>query len=250
MIYIEIILNGNSAAINNHSLKGAKNIMILNKLAIGSKLSIINENKTTYEGIVRTVMGDNFIIQIKIAQPNYVSIKKGDNLEYLVGLDVEAYRCISTIQEININSQFTTIVLGNLEVISKIERRKYIRVQSVISISYYPIPENEHYETLNSVPHSYWKKIKNTFTMDISGGGISLIAYENNIPDQNVLIKFYLYEEIRLLARVVRSSIDENDNKFKLYLQFVDISPSHEKNIIDYVVKNIKIYGNNKIIDN
>jgi c-di-GMP-binding flagellar brake protein YcgR len=224
--------------------------MILSKLAIGSKLSIINENKTAYEGIVRTVMGDNFIIQIKIAQPNYASVKKGDNLEYLVGLDVEAYRCVSTIQEINTNHQFTTIVLGNLEVISKIERRKYLRVQSVINISYYPIPENEHYETLNSVPHSYWKKIKSTFTMDISGGGVSLIAYENNVPDQNVLIKLYLYEEIRLLARVVRSSIDENDNKFKLYLQFLDISSSHEKTIIDYVVKNIKIYGINKSIEN
>lgn len=75
--------------------------------------------------------------------------------------------------------------------------------------------------------------------MDISGGGLSLIAYENSDVNQCVLIKLFLYEEIKLLAKVIRSIPEEDSTKFKLYLQFEDINSKHEKLIVDYVNQNL-----------
>lgn len=213
--------------------------MVLKKLVIGSKLSIINENSTTFEGIVRTIMGDNFIIQVKTNQPNFCSKKKGDTLEYLIGFEYEAYKCVSEIHEFKMNNQFSTLVLSSPEIISQIERRKFLKLQTVIHIAYYIIPENENYEELDNVPLNYWNRLKNSYTMDISGDGLSLISYEGSDPNQCVLIRLFLYEEIKLLAKVIKSLPEEDSTKFKLYLQFEDISSKHEKLLVDYVNQNL-----------
>lgn len=213
--------------------------MFLRKLTIGTNINIINENKTTFEGMVRTIISDNLIIQIKVSQPNFNPKKKGDNLEYMIGFEFEAYRCVSNIHEIKMNNQFATFVLSIPEIISRIERRKFLRLQTVMQIAYYLIPENEQYKDIDSLPQGYWGRIKNTFTMDIAGGGVSLIAYETSEPNQCVLVKLFLYEDIRILAKVVRSVLDENGTKYKVSLQFLDINPRHEKIIADYVNQNI-----------
>lgn len=214
-------------------------MMVLKKLKVDSMIMLVNENKTTYSGVVKAIIGSNFVVQVNMLQPGYSENKKGKKIEYLVGFETEAYRCSSFIVETKVNKEFETLVLSTPVVLMVVERRAFPRLKAVLPVSYYFLHKSEFYREIKDVPSSYWKKTKSTFTIDISGGGASLISYEFSDVAQSTLLKFTMGEEIRVLSSVVRSVPNGDEGNYLTAFKFEDINPDQRKIIIDYVAERI-----------
>lgn len=221
-------------------LEGGIIMMVLKKLRIGSMIKFINEDKTTFDGYVKAIIGISFIVHVPVLQQNYMPSRKGKKIEYLVGFEVEAFKCASFIMEAKTNSEFETLVLSMPEVIMVVERRAFSRVKAVLPVSYYLLHKNEFYRELNEVPSNYWKKTKTSFTLDIGGGGVSLISSEKSDLAQCTLIKFNIKKEIKVLSSVIRSVPNEKDAKYVTAFKFEDINEEDRSIIINYVNEKLK----------
>src|SRR5690242_4667575 len=123
-------------------------MMVLKKLKIGSIIKLINENKTTYDGAVKAIIGNNFIVHVPVVQENFNTNKKGKKVDYLVGFETEAFRCSSFVVESKINDEYETLVLSIPEVMMVVERREFVRLKAVLPVSYYLLHKSEFYREL------------------------------------------------------------------------------------------------------
>jgi c-di-GMP-binding flagellar brake protein YcgR len=225
-------------------MRGAMFMMVLKKLKIGTIVNIVNINKTIFDGTVTAIIGANFVVRMSLAQQAFISSKKGTKLDYLVGFETEAFRCSSFVMDVKTNNDYETIVLTMPEVTMVVERRQFVRLRAIMPVSYYLMHKTEFYRELKDVPAAYWKKTKSSFTIDIGGGGVSLITYENSDITQSALLRFSLGEDIKVLCSVVRSIANVKDDTYATAFKFEDISEENRVAIIRYV--NEKVEANNQ----
>ena len=185
----------------------------IENLVIGEKFYFIKQNKFSSEGQIVNKYENCFAVSIFCSQPNYIPVTVDEQVQFVIATKSQAFNCSSRVLGCKIEDGFQLAVLTIPEITTKIERRKDPRVPLVMSVDYYNLPSYANYKYIKQVPSVYFKKMKKTFTIDISKSGIKMITYPEKIPSKDAIISLGIGEKIDILASMVRSDFDKiNDN--------------------------------------
>lgn len=195
----------------------------LDSLVIGEKFYFINQNKLSSEGQIVNKYDNCFAVSIFCGQSNYNPVVVNQNVKFIIATKNQAFNCSSHVLGCKIEDGFQLAVLTIPEITNKLERRRHTRVPLVISVDYFNLPTSTKYNSINEVPSMYFKKMKKTFTIDISKSGIKMITYKENNPSKDAILSLFIGEKIDILASVIRVDFDEINNNCKSAFEFKHI---------------------------
>lgn len=195
----------------------------LDDLTVGEKFYFINEGNISSEGQIVTKYDNCFAVSIFSGQANYKPVTVNEQVNFIIANKSSAFNCSSQVLGCKLEDGFQLAVLSIPEVTNKIERRKHPRLQLVTAVDYYNLPSAASYKSINQVPALYFKKMKKTFTVDISKSGINIVTYKEDIIPKEGIISLPLEEKIDILASIVRIDFDETNNAYKTAYEFKDI---------------------------
>lgn len=214
-------------------------LLDLSTVKKGDVINLLNTDKSLFSGtIVREYKGC-LALAVSIKQENYRRLNKNEAFELIYASKDKATRCSSVVIGSSFNNDFQILLITTPKVIAAIERRQFKRLQTVIDIDYCFLPEKNTYERISKVEPIWLKKMKRSFTVDISAGGISLITYEKQTKEKQAVVSFNLNgEKILALCNVVR--IEEISKNKKTAMKYVDIKKEHVQLIDSYVLEKTK----------
>ena len=192
----------------------------IDNLIIGEKFYFIREHNISSEGQIVTRYENCFAISIFASQANYKPVCVNEKVHFIIANKSTAFNCSSIVLGCKLEDGFQLAVLTIPEVTTKIERRKHPRIQLVTSVDYFNLPTSAQYNSISQVPSMYFKKMKKTFTIDISKSGINIITYKEKDISKDALISLVIGEKIDILASVIRVDFDEIANNCKTALEF------------------------------
>ena len=192
----------------------------IDNLVIGEKFYFIRENNISSEGQIVTKYENCFAISIFSGQANYKPVSVNEKVQFIIANKNVAFNCSSQVLGCKLEDGFQLAVLTIPTITNKIERRKHPRIQLVTSVDYFNLPTFTQYNSINQVPSMYFKKMKKTFTIDISKSGINIITYKEKDPSKDAIISLVIGEKIDILASVVRVDFDEINNNCKTAFEF------------------------------
>lgn len=195
----------------------------LDYLTVGEKFYFIKENNISSEGQIVTKYDNCFAVSIFSGQTNYKPVTVNEQVNFIIANKNSAFNCSSQVLGCKLEDGFQLAVLSIPEITNKIERRKHPRLQIVTAVDYYNLPSTISYKSINQVPALYFKKMKKTFTVDISKSGINIVTYKEDIIPKEGIISLSLEEKIDILASIIRTDIDETNNTYKTAYEFKDI---------------------------
>ncbi|OOM71445.1 hypothetical protein CLPUN_49740 [Clostridium puniceum] len=199
------------------------NNLNLNNLIVGEKFYFIKENNISSEGQIVTKYDNCFAVSIFSGQPNYKPVAVNEKVQFIIATKSSAFNCSSQVLGCKIEDGFQLAVLSIPEIANTIERRRDPRLQIVTAVDYYNLPPSADYKTISQVPSLYFKKMKKTFTIDISKSGINIVTYKEDTPPKDGIISLFLEEKLDILASVIRTDFDEVSNNCKTAYEFKDI---------------------------
>lgn len=206
------------------------------------RIQLIGADKNFFEGIIKTTSSDYFSIQIPTNQAFFKLFKTNDFIDFLLIREDSAYRCNSKVLGCKISDSMQLMLADVPMLLSQIERREYKRLSTVMEVEYVPLPDDKKYTSLKSIPPTLFRKLKKTFTVDISGGGAKIITYENEFTSNSLLLSMNICGDMKAICSVVRIEQPDKDLKhFKTALKFEDIDNFHRKKIIDFVNEKISL---------
>jgi c-di-GMP-binding flagellar brake protein YcgR len=204
----------------------------LNELEINKEIQFIN-NKTFYEGAIVKLYEKCMGVQIPTEQPNFKIINENQSVDFLVVYDDAAYWCKSKVLGCKAEDKGQLVLLDQPEIINRIERRQYKRLQALMDAEYLLLPDGVN--SIHDISPILFRQMKKTFTLDISGGGVAIVTYQKIEEGKSVLTSFVLDERMAILCEVVRSEKNEKNDNYKTALKFKDIDEERRQDIIDYV---------------
>lgn len=195
----------------------------LDDLAVGEKFYFINEGNISSEGQIVTKYDNCFAVSIFTGQANYKPVTVNEQVNFIIANKSSAFNCSSKVLGCKLEDGFQLAVLNIPDITNKIERRKHPRLQLVTAVDYYNLPSATSYKSINQIPALYFKKMKKTFTVDISKSGINIVTYKEDIIPKEGIISLSLNEKIDILASIIRIDFDETKNSYKTAYEFKDI---------------------------
>ena len=195
----------------------------IDNLVIGEKFYFIKKNKFSSEGQIVNKYENCFAVSIFCGQSNYNPVAVNEKVDFIITTKSEAFNCSSQVLGCKLEDGFQLAVLTMPVITNKIERRKHPRIQLVTSVDYFNLPISSKYTSINQVPAIYFKKMKKTFTIDISKSGINIVTYKEKDTSKDAIITLVLDEKIDILASVVRVDFDEINNNCKTAFEFKHI---------------------------
>lgn len=215
----------------------------LNKdyLSIGEEIHFIIDNKSFFQGTVTNLYEGCFAVSISTGQDMYQPIDSKQKIKFIVVSRNEAHTCSADVLGCKVGDAFEIVLLSFPDVENSIERRQYPRAQVVMVAEYCILPIGSGYKSIIEVPASYYRKMKKTFTVDISGNGIKLITYEDKNDSEDAVVSLFIEEEIRILCSVVRREVDEATGKAKTAFQFKDIDKEKWNILNKFVNDKLKV---------
>lgn len=214
--------------------------LVLKSLSLFEQMQFISAKKF-YDGTILKKYNECLAIKVCILQDNYVPFKVNEQVNYILASESEALRCTSKVIGSKLDSNYNIILLDTPTLINKIERRQYPRLKVIKDIEYYFLPSKAEISNLNEVSASYYSKLKKSFTIDLSTGGICLVTYESNFDSKEAIITLHLDEDINALCTVIRVEENDGNSNYKTALKFKLIDQNKLKLINDYVNKNFKL---------
>ena len=195
----------------------------IDKLVIGEKFYFVNKNILSSEGQIVNRYENCFAVSIFIGQDNYNPVAINENVRYIIVSKNQAFNCSSKVLGCKIEDGFQLSVLTLPIIISTIERRTQPRVPLVMSVDYFHLPEFTQYNFITQVPSVYFKKMKKTFTIDISSTGIKIVTYKENDSPKHTILSLFINDKIDILASIVRVEFDQINNNYKTAFEFKDM---------------------------
>lgn len=210
-------------------------------LSIGEEVHFIIDNKNFFEGTVTNLYENCFAVSVSTGQDMYKPIESKQKIRFIVVSRNEAHTCSADVLGCKLGDAYEIVLLSFPEIENSIERRQYPRAQVVMAAEYCMLPLGVEYKAITEVPAAYYRRMKKTFTVDISGNGIKIITYEDESDSENALISLFIDEEIRILCSVVRREFDEASGKAKTAFQFKDIDKEKWKLLDKFVNDKLKV---------
>jgi c-di-GMP-binding flagellar brake protein YcgR len=216
--------------------------IVLKNLNLFEQTQFIMKNEL-YDGKILKKYDECLAIKIYILQDNYVPFQVNDVANYILISENEALRCTSKVLGSTVDDNFNVVLLEKPKLVNKIERREHPRLKIVKDIEYCFLPNRADFKSIDEISYRYYSKLKKTFTIDLSSGGVSLITYESNSNADNALIKLHLDEDIDIdaLCTIIRVEQNDNNYNYKTALKFKEIDQAKVKLINNFVNKNLKL---------
>lgn len=213
----------------------------LSFIKVNDIFKFINSDKTLFDGIVKKVFDNCIGIVINTKQEKYKNFNKGQFIEFIVIHENEAIRCMSTVLGCKQDGIELSIIISIPKFISGIERREFKRLPIIMDIEYSPLPDGRSYDCLKDVEAMYFRCLKRTYTIDISGGGICFMVSKDDLPLKFSLVTFTLKnDKITTICKEIRT---ENTNDFKynkIGFEYYYIEKQQRQLILDFVSQKSK----------
>lgn len=203
---------------------------MLEKLKINQIIDIEveegNEHAGNYRTRIEDINEDSIVIAMPIVQGNLVPLRPDTPviIWYWDSIATFAFYC-------QVKARFfeplPMVFLSRPFSIKKIQRREHVRVPTSLKIEYSFVNKSN----LDGVYHS-------TFLRDLSGGGAQFITNKSLSKGTELKVKIYLPSEVIECQAKVRWSKEEiidNQSRFFVGVQFINISERDREEIIKYV---------------
>ncbi|ADY54976.1 type IV pilus assembly PilZ [Syntrophobotulus glycolicus DSM 8271] len=179
-----------------------------------------------YQGRYRTKIEEVGKAILSIGVPfsdgQYLPLREGTKLEIEFVDHISAYHFRSILLR-RFLAPVPTLMIEYPKSINKIQRRKHVRIPVVSSITYQIIGK----EGLSEENTGY--------LIDLSGGGLKFVSEEKLEMNDLLLAKIKTYhEELDLPVKVVRL-IEEESKKYKISVEYQEISEKTRDKIIAYI---------------
>lgn len=215
------------------------------KLEINQKIEVIDD-ELTYKSIVQDITQDAVYVSYPSNQGRYYFTHAGNAIEFYVTTDKEVIKCKSIVLGKKKEGNVDLMILSFPEVKERVQRREYFRLPITMQIKYYPLPKDRSYASLRDVPSGYFSKMLSSLTMDISGGGIKILAHEPHNIGEFIIVSLNIPQEINLLCSVVRVEETDEGRKYKLALKYESIDEKIRDRIIQFIFS--KLREQNKLL--
>ena len=195
------------------------------KIYEGLSVEILVEDDP-YHGRYRTrieEVGKAIItIGVPFANGQYLPLREGTKIEVVFVDSILAYKFKSVLLK-RYFAPVPTFVIEYPKFISKIQRRKYVRIPLVSQIKYQLIERGGLSEE------------KSGYLIDLSGGGLRFTSEEQFEPNDLILVTIKTYnEEINLPIKVIRIVREENKT-YKISAEYQEMSEKVRDKIIAYI---------------
>lgn len=198
--------------------------------------------KDEFEGEIIQIYKNNLVVEVD--SKDKALIKENEKLNIRITKGKNAYECSLKVLGIKDEGEKLLIVLSIPVIERKVDRRRFFRISLKFMARYCIIPKGD-YRTLLDIPSGCFLKTKKTYTNDISGGGISIIADEQCETGTYVLVCLYLPNKIDVLCKVVRSLPNSSGSKNLLSMKYVYINELDRDKVVGFVIKN-EVYRRSK----
>lgn len=202
-------------------------------VTIGKKIEIFLDGNY-YKSNIQDVDDSSIGISIPIEGGQYISARKGENVEVIYYDKDSIYKFNSRVVRRE-NKNIPIIYLNFPDKFDRIQRRKYVRVSLVRYIKYMEIDKEFK---VDSADDEALLNMKKAILLDISGGGIK-IKIPNRLNKGDAILTSVSMEEgndILLKGEVVRSELDD-DSLYKCGINFIEMGRMQREKLIQHVFK-------------
>lgn len=207
-------------------------------LSINSNMDLqVNGEGAYFKSTVHEINSEYIAVHVPSQLGTSVALMPGDSIKGRVcGQDAQ-YEFNSTV----LGQKLERVVLYLLAVPSKLKRiqlRDYVRVQTMVPIKYKVVKED-------NVPGKPPEKPKETFSIDISGGGINLLVSESVPVNALLELQFTIKDPqgnditIRADARVKRKDPVRESRRESLGLSFEGITEKDRDMLIGFLFRKL-----------
>ena len=149
----------------------------------------------------------------------------------------KAYECSAKVLGVRKEDKKYIAVLSIPIIRRQIDRRRFFRIAVQVRVRYSLLPKGE-YKTVLDIPKGCFLKTKKCSCIDISAGGIKILAEENMDVDKYALINIFVPYKANILCKVVRNEEYKASNKFIISMEYVYIDEQDRDKIVRFVIKN------------
>lgn len=202
-------------------------------VTIGNKIEIYLDGNY-YKSNIQDVDDSSIGISIPIEGGQYISARKGDNVEVIYYDKDSIYKFNSRVVRRE-NRNIPIIYLNFPNKFDRIQRRKYVRVSLVKYIKYMEVPREFR---IDSVDNETVLNMKKAILLDISGGGTK-IKIPNKLKKGGIILTSITMEEgndILLKGQVVRCELDD-DSLYECGINFIEMGSMQREKLIQHVFK-------------
>lgn len=208
--------------------------MITVSFQINKKLEIICEDGAIAKSVIQEVDEDLIYIGIPMYGGLYYPLKQGDLIEGYYSDDKGNIYKFKTAVIGRKYDKIPLIIINKPTDISKVQRRRYVRVEYVTEISY-AVVNNYSENAKNKVLLEEFIK---AYSVDISGGGMrAKLSSQLKLGDYVMVSLPIENQELVICCKVVRVQRDEESKMFICGLAFEDIDARVREKIIEFIFK-------------
>lgn len=190
------------------------------KLQINSRIDVIYK-EDAYVSNVQDIDSENFAISIPVREGMYLPLSLGESVEIIFYSEGEAYKFKTKVTGRKIDKIYV-ILLKYTSNFTKIQRRNYVRMETLIDINCTLTESNNKIEFFNAL------------AIDISGGGLRLVTNRPLSIGNKLIMNIQLKEDnLVLKGKVVRHELNL-DKKHVCGIIFEDMLNEHREKIIRY----------------
>jgi c-di-GMP-binding flagellar brake protein YcgR len=109
-------------------------------------------------------------------------------LEFFYSTEKDIIKCNSVVLGKIIERNIERALISSPEILERVQRRDYFRLPIQLKTKYCLLPRQNTYRDLRDIPLQCFRNFTNTFTIDISGGGIKIVSKESMNKGDKVLV--------------------------------------------------------------
>ncbi|MFZ5631713.1 MAG: flagellar brake protein [Bacillota bacterium] len=204
------------------------------------KIYISGSDKKEYVASIESVTPDAITITYPLHRQNSMELRRGDEVFVKILMGSFALEFSTRVKSFRPDN----VLLVNLEhpvEYTRIQRRSAVRMKTLINILIAPLPPNPENPDLPLIPKEEPLYIRAT-ALDISAGGMEILANAPNEKDSFLLIKFDLEMDKKRVHNFsvtaqVRRLTQESPRRFRHGVEFLDLSRADSDKIFQYIFK-------------
>lgn len=201
------------------------------KFIVNNKIDIVMT-----DGLFRSNiqdLTDQYIgISVPVLQGKYLPIRKGERVEVLYYLDKDIYGFNTVVLGKKIDKVFI-VLLAQPKKVKIVQRRNFVRILISLEVTCAIVDKekdrnNNQYEFFNAT------------TMDLSGGGVSIVSDRSfRYADQIMITIPLVGESITLMGKVVR--VDKKDGGKNIYgLSYFNVENRARDKLISFIFEKMR----------
>ncbi|WP_164917227.1 flagellar brake domain-containing protein [Clostridium sp. JN-9] len=191
------------------------------ELKLNSKIDVIYKEEV-YVSNVQDIDSENIAISIPVKEGMYLPLSLGERVSVIFYADGDAYK-FKTIVTGRKRDNIYVILLKYPSNIVKIQRRNYVRIETLIDVNCTLADDTKKTDIFDAV------------VTDISGGGLKIVTKKHLRMGSNLIINLPIKEEnLVLKGRVVRHELNV-DKKHVCGIAFKDMLNENREKIIRYI---------------